>query len=74
MIRWKNKNETRDQLFTWAIWTFVTEAETLTEAEKLKTWLQSEEIQKEVRKMFDKKAKGFYTISKKMLDRLPYYE
>ena len=74
MIRWKNKNETRDQLFTWAIWTFVTEAETLTEAEKLKTWLQSEEIQKEVIKMFDKKAKGFYTISKKMLDRLPYYE
>lgn len=60
--------------FTWAIWTFVTEAETLTEAKKLKTWLQSEEIQKEVRKMFDKKAKGFYTISKKMLDRLPYYE
>lgn len=60
--------------YTWAIWVFALEAESLDEANKLKDWLQSEEITNEVNRMFAAKGKDFYTVSKKILDRLPHYE
>jgi hypothetical protein len=60
--------------YTWAIWTFVLEAKTLEEATKLQAWLKSDEITNEVSRMFAQRGDDFYTVSKKILDRLPYYE
>lgn len=63
-----------DPSYTWAIWTFVLEASSLKEAEKLQTWLKGDEITQEVIRMFSARGEAFYTVSKKILDRLPYYE
>jgi len=63
-----------DPSYTWAIWTFVLEAETLKEAELLQAWLKSDEIVNEVKRMFSVRGDAFYTVSKKILNRLPYYE
>jgi hypothetical protein len=60
--------------YTWAIWTFVLEAQTLEEAKKLQNWLKGDEIVNEVKRMFASRGDAFYTVSKKILDRLPYYE
>lgn len=59
------KNNSR----TWSMWIFAFEAQSKKEALALKEWLQSETIVNEINKMFD--AKGVYTISKEMIDRLP---
>ena len=60
--------------YTWAIWTFVLEAHSKDEAKKLKEWLKSKEIVDEVNRIFSARGESFYTVSKKILDRLPYYE
>jgi hypothetical protein len=66
--------ENTDPSYTWAIWTFVLEASSLEEAEKLRGWLKGDEITQEVIRMFSARGDAFYTVSKKILDRLPYYE
>lgn len=60
--------------YTWAIWTFVLEADTLKEANNLKKWLKSDIIVNEIKSMFSARGDAFYTVSKKILDRLPYYK
>lgn len=66
----KNSNPS----YTWAIWTFVLEADSIEEANKLKSWLKGDEITSEINRMFAARGDAFYTVSKKILDRLPYYE
>jgi hypothetical protein len=55
------------------MWTFVFEANTLDEANKLKEWLQSDIIVKEIDNML-KARNNQHTISKAMIERLPTYE
>lgn len=64
----KNKN------MTWTMKVYVFEVDSLEEGNKLKEWLQSKEIIDEINRMFSIKSKGFFTISKEMIDRLPHYE
>ena len=56
----------------WGMNVIVIEAASESEAKALQTWLTSKTIQEEVLKMFD--LKGVYTISKEMLQLLPWFE
>ena len=58
---------------SWSMWTFAFECDTLEEANKLKEWLQSETIVNEISKMLTAKNNQ-HTISKALIERLPYYE
>jgi hypothetical protein len=64
----ENKQQT-----TWSMWTFAFEANTLEEANLLKSWLQSSIIVEEVNKMLTARNNQ-HTISKEMIERLPAYE
>ena len=57
----------------WSMWTFAFECETQEEANKLKTWLQSDKIVEEIQKMLQAKNNQ-HTISKELIKRLPWYE
>lgn len=61
-------------IMTWTRKVFMLECQTLEEAKKLKAWLKSKKIQKEVLKMFRIKSETYYTLSLEMANRLPYYE
>lgn len=58
---------------SWSMWTFAFECDTLEEATKLKEWLQSQTIINEISKML-KARNNQHTISKALIERLPYYE
>jgi hypothetical protein len=64
----------KNENMTWSLSVYVFEVDTEEEGNKLKEWLQSKEIISEVNRMFSAKGDNFYTISKEMVDRLPYYE
>ena len=57
----------------WSMWTFAFECNTQEEADKLKTWLQSDIIVEEIKKMLLVRNNQ-HTISKALIKRLPYYE
>ena len=57
---------------SWSMWTFAFEADSLEQAEQLKSWLQSEEIRQHVNQMLTARNHQ-HTISKAMIDRLPAY-
>lgn len=57
----------------WSMWTFAFECDTLDEANKLKTWLQSDEIVNYISLML-KARNNQHTISKELIERLPHYE
>lgn len=58
---------------SWSMWTFAFECDTLEDANKLKEWLQSDEIVEYVSLML-KARKNQHTISKALIERLPFYE
>jgi hypothetical protein len=58
---------------SWSMWTFAFECDTIESATKLKDWLQSETIVNEISKML-KARNNQHTISKALIERLPYYE
>lgn len=62
----------KDFKTTWTMRVFAFEADSNGEAIKLANWLQSDEIQTEILKMFD--LKNAYTVTKEMLGKLPWYE
>lgn len=64
----------KNENMTWSLSVYVFEVDTEEEGNKLKEWLQSKKIISEVNRMFSAKGDNFYTISKEMVDRLPYYE
>lgn len=57
----------------WSMWTFAFECNTLEQATKLKNWLQSDTIVNEVSKMLTARNNQ-HTISKALIEKLPYYE
>lgn len=57
----------------WSMWTFAFECNTLKEANKLKEWLQSDEIVNYISLML-KARNNQHTISKQLIERLPNYE
>ena len=57
---------------TWTMRVFAFEVNTKEEADKLSNWLTSKEIQNEIKKMFT--LKKAYTVTKEMLEKLPWYE
>ena len=57
----------------WSMWTFAFEANSKAEGEKLKDWLQSPVIVKEINKMLIARNHQ-HTISKAMIERLPTYD
>jgi len=57
----------------WSMWTFAFECDSLEEANKLKAWLQSDEIVNNVSEML-KARNNQHTISKQLIERLPNYE
>lgn len=59
---------------TWTRKVFMVECKSLTQAKKVKVWLQSKKIQNEIVKMFKSKSDTYYTLSLEMANRLPYYE
>lgn len=67
-----NSSIVENKRIPWVSGIFAIEAKTKQEAKKLKNWLQSKEIQKEVFSML--KAKGSYSCSGPMINRLPWYE
>lgn len=58
--------------FTWSMWTFAFEAQSLDEANELKSWLTSKTIVSEINAML-KARNNQHTISKEMIERLPTY-
>lgn len=56
----------------WSMCVIAIEANSEDEAKKLQKWLTSEEIQNEIKTMFS--LKNVYTVSKQMLEMLPWYE
>lgn len=62
----KNNNQ------PWSMCVIALEADTEDEAKELQKWLTSDTIQKEVKTMFE--LKNVYTVSKQMLEMLPWYE
>jgi hypothetical protein len=58
---------------TWGMWVFAFEVNSLDEGNKLKDWLQSSEIVTEIDNML-KARNNQHTISKAMIERLPWYE
>jgi predicted RNA methylase len=58
---------------TWTRKVFMVECDSLESANKMKNWLQSDEIQSEVSKML-KAKNNTYSVSLEMVNRLPYYE
>jgi hypothetical protein len=58
---------------TWGMWIFAFEVKSLEEGNKLKEWLQSTEIVKDIDNML-KARNNQHTISKSMIERLPWYE
>lgn len=57
----------------WGMWTFAFECYSNEEANNLKNWIESQTIVDEVNRLLSIN-KGQYTISKKMIEMLPYYE
>jgi hypothetical protein len=57
----------------WSMWTFAFECDTLEEANKLKEWLQSDEIVEHISLML-RARNNQHTISKALIARLPFYE
>jgi hypothetical protein len=64
-------HETKDEI-TWSQHVFAYQFENKEDANKLATWLKSDIITKETKKMLDIKKK--HTISLEMLRKLPWYE
>ena len=62
----------KDFKTTWTMRVFAFEVDTKDEADKLSNWLTSKEIQNEINKMFT--LKNAYTVTKEMLEKLPWYE
>jgi hypothetical protein len=56
----------------WSMCVIAIEADSEKDAISLQNWLTSETIQKEIKTMFD--LKKVYTVSKEMLEMLPWYE
>lgn len=56
----------------WSMCVIAIEANSEEEAEELQKWLTSETIQNEIKTMFS--LKNVYTVSKQMLELLPWYE
>jgi hypothetical protein len=56
----------------WSMNVIAIEAESEDSAQKLQKWLTSEIIQNEINKMFE--LKNVYTVSKEILENLPWYE
>lgn len=57
----------------WGMWTFAFECYSNEEANNLKNWIESQTIVDEVNRLLSIN-KGQYTISKEMIEMLPYYE
>jgi hypothetical protein len=57
----------------WSMWTFAFECNTIEQANNLKKWLQSDIIVNEISKML-KARNNQHTISKALIEKLPYYE
>jgi|TARA_B110000879_G_C11174933_1_gene515485 hypothetical protein len=58
---------------SWGMWTFAFECQTEKEANKLKEWLQSKTIVDDISKMLTARNNQ-HTISKALIERLPFYE
>jgi hypothetical protein len=54
------------------MWTFAFECDTKTQATKLKKWIQSDEIVNHINSILTDRNQ--YTISKEIIDSLPFYE
>lgn len=63
----------KDCKMTWTRKVFMVECDSKDSANKMKKWLQSDEIQSEVSKML-KAKNNTYSVSLEMVNRLPFYE